>query len=245
MLFHSWRGTIGVIKPTYRPGSLEDFIRLLPEGIGVIPLYLGVKRGSTEEFRSAMDVIRQKVRELAEIGVDMIHPEGAPPFMIHGYDGEAQIVADMEKEHGLPVYTSGMTQVEALRALGVKKMLGVTYFDDSQNIKYAKYFEQAGFDVAAMNGIDVPFADIGRVSPNDIYAFIKQEFLKVPDVDGIYLLGTGWHVLDRIEMLEQDLGLPVVHPIPARIWATQRRLMVREKRTGYGCLLEQLPEYNE
>jgi hypothetical protein len=27
---------VGVIKPTHRPGSLEEFIRLLPEGIGVV-----------------------------------------------------------------------------------------------------------------------------------------------------------------------------------------------------------------
>ncbi len=25
MLFHSWRGVVGVVKPTYRPGSLEEF----------------------------------------------------------------------------------------------------------------------------------------------------------------------------------------------------------------------------
>ena len=35
MVFTSWRGVVGVVKPTHRPGSLEEFIRLLPEGIGV------------------------------------------------------------------------------------------------------------------------------------------------------------------------------------------------------------------
>ena len=37
MVFASWRGTAGVIKPTYRPGGLEELIRLLPDGIAVIP----------------------------------------------------------------------------------------------------------------------------------------------------------------------------------------------------------------
>ena len=32
MAFMSWRGVVGVVKPTHRPGSLEEFIRLLPEG---------------------------------------------------------------------------------------------------------------------------------------------------------------------------------------------------------------------
>ena len=30
MPFTSWRGTLGLIKPTHRPGSLEETIRLLP-----------------------------------------------------------------------------------------------------------------------------------------------------------------------------------------------------------------------
>ena len=33
--FGSAHGTVGLVKPTYRPGSLEEFVRLLPEGIGV------------------------------------------------------------------------------------------------------------------------------------------------------------------------------------------------------------------
>jgi hypothetical protein len=33
----------------------------------------------------------------------------------------------------------------------------------------------------------------------------------------------------------------VVHPVPARIWEMQKRLHVREPRSGYGRLLETLP----
>ena len=45
----TWRGVVGIIKPTLRPGSLEEFIRLLPEGIGVIPMFIGVKEGVVGE----------------------------------------------------------------------------------------------------------------------------------------------------------------------------------------------------
>ena len=66
MVFASWRGVVGVVKPTHRPGSLEEFIRLLPEGIGVVPVYLNFKRGTEDEFRAALDAVQQKVAELAE-----------------------------------------------------------------------------------------------------------------------------------------------------------------------------------
>jgi maleate cis-trans isomerase len=241
MMVHSWRGTVGVIKPTYRVGSLESFIRLLPDGVGVLPLYLNVRRGTEKEFLDTMDAIREKVAELAEAGVDLIHPEGAPPFMLHGFDGEAQIVAEMQAEHRRPVYTSGMTHVEALRALNVRCLVGVTYFSGEINERYATYFRQAGFEVLAMEGIPVPFEDVVRLSPYEIYAFVKKIFLNCPQADGLYLLGSAWKVLGMVEMLEQDLGVPVVHPVPARVWATQKRLHVRETRTGFGRLLAEMP----
>lgn len=240
-MFHSWRGVVGVIKPTHRPGSLEEFIRLLPEGIGVVPLFLGIKSGTEAEFLAAMDPIKAKVEELAKLGVDIIHPEGAPPFMLRGYKGEAAIVKEMEEKCGKPVFTSGMTQVEALNALGVKKVLGVTYFAGDLNEKYARYFNEAGFEMLGMEGISVPFSDVDRLSPQEVYAFVKEEFLKHPDAEGIYMLGTGWRVLEMVTVLEQDLQVPVVHPVPARVWAVQKRLHVRQPVKGYGRLLEEMP----
>jgi hypothetical protein len=36
MAFGSWRGTVGIVRPTLRTGGFEDLIRMLPEGIGFI-----------------------------------------------------------------------------------------------------------------------------------------------------------------------------------------------------------------
>jgi maleate cis-trans isomerase len=57
----------------------------------------------------------------------------------------------------------------------------------------------------------------------------------------IYMLGSGWRTLDIVQTLEQDLGVPVVHPVTARVWEFQKRLYVREPVKGYGHLLEALP----
>ena len=113
MVFASWRGVVGCVKPTHRPGSLEEFIRLLPEGIGVVPVYLNFQRGTEDEFRAALNAVHEKVAELATEGVDLIHPEGAPPFMVHGYKGEATIVKDWEAEFKTPIVTAAQTQVES------------------------------------------------------------------------------------------------------------------------------------
>ena len=56
------------------------------------------------------------------------------------------------------------------------------------------------------------------------------------------MLGSGWRVLTIIHMLEQDLGVPVIHPGPARVWEVQRRLHINEPKKGYGVLLETMPQ---
>lgn len=241
MAFTSWRGVVGVIKPTHRPGSLEEFIRLLPEGIGVVPLYLNIQRGTEDEFRSVLNAVEQKVGELAWEGVDLIHPEGAPPFMVHGFKGEEKIVQEWEAKYKIPIVTAPMTQVEALRALGIKSFVGVTYFTGKINDIFTGYFQQAGFDVLAMEGMTVAFEDVGRLASQEIYAHTRKAFLKHQSADGIYMLGTGWRCLDIIRLLEEDLQVPVVHPVPARVWAVQKRLHVRQPARGFGRLLEEMP----
>jgi maleate isomerase len=241
MVFASWRGVVGVVKPTHRPGSLEEFIRLLPEGIGVVPVYLNFKRGTEDEFRGALNAVEEKVAELAREGVDLIHPEGAPPFMVHGYHGEEKIIKDWEARYKTPMVTAAQTQVEALRALRVKKFVGVTYFIGSVNDLTTDYFQDAGFDVIAMEGMPVAFEDVGRLASQEIYAHARRVFLKNPGAEAIYMLGTGWRCLDIVHLLEEDLQVPVIHPVPARVWAIQKRLHVRQRVSGFGRLLEEMP----
>ena len=92
-----------------------------------------------------------------------------------------------------------------------------------------------------MEGMDVPFTDVGRLASTEVYAHTRKAFLKHPDADGIYMLGSGWRVLDILETLEEDLEVPVIHPVPARVWAVQRQLHVRQPVPGYGRLLETMP----
>ncbi len=241
MVFASWRGVVGVVKPTHRPGSLEEFIRLLPDGIGVVPVYLNFKRGTEDEFRGALNAVEEKVAELATEGVDLIHPEGAPPFMVHGYKGEEKIIKEWEAKYKIPMVTAAQTQVEALRALNVKRFVGVTYFIGKVNDITTRYFQDAGFDVLGMEGIPVAFEDVGRLASQEIYAHTRKAFLKNQNADGIYMLGTGWRCLDIIHLLEEDLQVPVIHPVPARVWAIQKRLHVRQRVKGFGRLLEEMP----
>ena len=240
-MINNWRGTVGDIRPTYRGGGLEEFIRLLPQGISVIPVTVGIESGTEEEFQQVLQSYKDRVGELAGLGVDLIHISGAPPMMVHGLQGEEEIVKGLEQKHNVPITTAGRGQIFALKALGIKRFVGVTYFNDTLNQIFLRYFQEAGFDVVAMEGINVRFSDVGRLSAGDIYAHTKRAFLKHKDADAIYMLGSGWRVLDIAPILEQDLQVPVVYALAAKIWQIQKHLRVRQPVKGYGRLLEEFP----
>ena len=240
-----WRGVVGVIKPTYRPGSLEEFIRLLPEGIGVIPKFAGIKEGLEKEFVDAFAAAEKMIGELAELRVDLIHPEGAPLFVQKGYRRSEEIVSELERKYSIPIVTTGMVLVEAARALGIKKLLVLSSFDDGRSAerlaKYRSYFSDAGFHVPAVEGYPVAFTDIGSVSAQEAYAFARKLYLKYPDSGGICMIGSGWRILDAVPLLEQDLQVPVVCAVAARVWAIEKRLHVRQPVMGRGILLQSMP----
>jgi len=241
LAFTSWRGVVGAIKPTMRPGSLEELIRILPEGIGLIPLFLDIQKGSKREFDRGVKQYEPLIETLAEKKVDLIHPEGAPPFMVLGHKGEAKLVKAWEKKYKVPVFTSGTNHVRALKALDIKRFVGASYFTGPINNTFANYFVDAGFNVLGMNGIDVAFEEVGLLSSEVVYAHVKKTFLKHrKTAQGIYLLGSGWRVLNIIDTLEEDLGVPVIHPVPARCWEIQHRLSVNQPVKGYGRLLAEM-----
>lgn len=214
MAFTSWRGIVGLINPTMRPGPTEEVIRLLPEGIGVIPLFLDFRRGTEDEFKAAMPAYEKNVALLAEQGCDLIIPIGAPPFMVQGRAAEAEIVAGWEKKYGRPVLTVAQNHVNALHAVNAKSIVGATYFPDKLNRLFTKYFQDAGFAVRAMSGIDVPFDRVQELASQQVYAHIKRSFLAHEGADAIYVLGSGWRTLDIIATLEQDLQ---VHEMDCRV----------------------------
>lgn len=242
MPFTSWRGIAGIIKPTMRPGSLEELIRILPRGIGVIPMYNDIREGKDKEFHDALAGYEEKTAILAEAGCDFVHPGGAPPFMIYGYDGERRLIEQWEKKYKVPIFTAGMNQIAALRALGSKRFVGVTYIPGELNKQYARYFVDAGFEVLDMVAMDVPFQKVQELSGFEVYRFVREVFLKNSGADAIYMLGPAWHrSIDVIDLMEQDFGVPVVHAVTAQSWEFQKRLHVREPLRGYGRLLAEMP----
>lgn len=232
---------VGMVKPTTQAsGSHDALLAMLPPGIACETFYCGIKGGTVEEFESIMPDYDRGVAAIAAMKPDMIHPEGTPPFMLHGHAGEARIVRAWEDRHGLPIFTSGMNQIRALRAVGAKRIVGAGYDSITGPIVEA-YFRAAGFDVLAIEKAPVAWEDVGDLTVDAMLELMVATFRRHPGAEAMYLQGSKWPSLDVVAALEAAIGVPVVQAVAARAWEIQIRSGIVRPQSGYGMLLEAMP----
>ena len=244
MAYTSWRGLVGAIKPTLRAGSTEDLIRILPKGVGFIPLHMSLPeargRDRLEASRRQLD---QRVADLVEQGVDLILPEGTAAYMIEGVASERHLLAKWRKRFKVPIYPTGLNLVNAMKALKLRKVIGIRPFTWQDGADFtARYFRESGFDVLAMvspAGYDA--ASVTEITPHAIYAAAKKAFIAHPNADGIFTVAGVMRVGGIVQTIEDDLGVPVVANVSARCWQIQKELHIHEPISGFGRLLDELP----
>jgi len=213
----------------------------LPAAVQLVHLTMDFQQGTEAEFAAALPGYEAKVAALAAQNADLIRVLGAPPFMIQGYDGERAIIDEWEKKYQVPMFTSSLNHCRAFRTLGVSRVLGATYLPANLNAIFAHYLIEAGFDVLAIEGVDVPFHEVPKIPATEFYEHLIRIFARYPGAECLYMLGSAWKTLSIIDRLEETLGVPVVHPLPARNWETQMRLGLRRPIPGYGRLLAEMP----
>lgn len=234
-------GFVGMVKPTtHGSGSHDALLAMLPPGIRTETFYCGIQDGTVEEFEAVMPEYERGVAEMAKLGVDMIHPEGTPPFMLHGFDGEARIIERWEKTYGLPVFTSGTNQIRAMKALGAKRIVGAGY-DSITGPIVERYFSDAGFDVIRIEKVKATWEEVGVLTDDQMIDMMADVFRRNPGGQVMYLQGSKWPSLNVVDRLETVLGIPVVQAVAARCWEIQIRLGATHKVQGYGRLVRELP----
>jgi maleate cis-trans isomerase len=233
---------VGMVKPTSQAsGSHDALLAMLPPQIRTHTFYCGIRDGTVEEFRTVMPQYERGVAEMAALKADLIHPEGTPPFMLHGFAGERRIVAAWEDKYGIPVFTSGMNQIRALKALGARRIVGAGY-DSITGPIVETYFRDAGFDVLAIEKAPVTWEEVGRLSEERMIGMMADVFQRHAGADAMYLQGSKWPSLKIVERLEKEIGIPVVQAVAARCWEIKVRFGLRRPLKGYGALLADMPD---
>lgn len=235
-----WRGRIGFLVPPGNPTVEPEMMQLVPRGVSlhftrmVAHGTTGAHAGQEERNRTQIAHLDENAELLALVkpGV-MVMAHTATSYTL-GKEGEAALVARMEARHKLRFITAFGSVVDALRHLGVERVAYATPYDAGTTLQGKAHLEKYGFSVAA-HGQLPNVANIYDESAERAYQLGRQ--VDVAEAQAVFLSGVGMPTLDAIDLLERDLGKPVISSASAMMWNALRVIGVREPVPGAGRLL--------
>jgi arylmalonate decarboxylase len=230
-----------MVHPSRGDVLMYEYYRAAPPGIIVVPTALNLKQLNAQELGRVLDSYQAAVEDLAYERCDVIVLGGSPPVTMKGYGFEAQLIERAQRVASCPVIALIRCEVEALQAVGAKRIAVGAPYTEALTEKFAAYFREAGFDVVATKclGIDRPveMAHLPAGASGDV---ARALFREAPDVDAIHLTCPRWPTVLGLGQVEQDLGIPVTSSSQSVLYGTLRRLGIRDEIRGFGSLLELL-----
>lgn len=153
--------------------------------------------------------------------------------------GPENASAALEKATGLPAITTAGGVIEALKTLDVGKVCLVTPYSAELNEIEAAFLHREGFEVVSTGGYELTDSYIMQsIAAEEISLWARKAMSK--NAEALFISCTSIRSLGFIDMLEHELGVPVVTSISATVWQILRSLRISERPTGGGRLFDYL-----
>jgi maleate cis-trans isomerase len=235
---YGWRAKIGRISPSPETVGCEEWRRALPEGVCLVETRTLLHEVTVEGLAETVKQVERAALELASAEVDVILQAGTAIAFFRGFGHDRELSQRITAHTGIKATTSLTAVVEALRALGIKRLAIATSYLADIDARLVDVLERSNFHVAAIRGMGLKKSiDMGKVLPDATYALAKEVAESAPDADGILISCGNLRSFEAIEALEKDTGLPVVTSNQAGLWQALRMAGVHEQLPNLGRLL--------
>jgi maleate isomerase len=152
---------------------------------------------------------------------------------IRGVGGDEDISRRIERATGVPATTTSTAMLRALRAVGARKVAVVTPYTDDFNVKLVEFLEGNGHEVVDMRGMQV-LDGIGLIPPDEVARYIRGARHDL--ADAVFVSCTNFATADTLDLLEAELGRPVLSANQVSMWDALRLAGVEPRLEGRGSL---------
>ncbi len=233
---YSWRAQIGIIAPSVSPNIERDFARFVPKGVGTATTRVEFSGKPTpEELQKMIRQLSQTASIFRSMHHDCVAFGCTSGSLIGGAGFDKECCAIIEEACGWKGLTTSTAVLDAFEALGAGSTAVLTPYPDETNELERQFLEDNGIHVTHITGMKFQEPRICYIHPETVYSHVKK--LDLSGADSIFISCTGLNVLDIIEPIETDFGLPVITSNQATIWGALRCSRVREKISHLGRLL--------
>jgi maleate isomerase len=237
-----WRARIGFLVPPGNPTVEPEMTELAPPGVSVHFTRLsangpaGTHSGQEERNRSQIASVDEAVRLMAMVSPSVIAMAHTATSYTLGRDAEAELVRRLESGSGTRFITAFGSVLEALVRLNVRRIAYATPYDATLTEQGRAHLSLHGLDVVSVARLE-NVRNIYEETTARAYGVGRQA--DRPEAEAIFLSGTGMPTLGMLQMLEDDVGKPVISAASAMMWNALRTAGVRAPRQGYGSLFLQ------
>ena len=230
---------IGLLVPSSNTTVEPEFQRALPAGVTLHVARLFLAQITPDSILGMVQDLEAQSRNLASADVDVIVLGATAPSFLKGLGYDREIIQRIEAATGKRATTTSTALIDALRYLGVSRVVLGSAYDATVNSIARKFLEASGVEVLAAHGLDlVDNLAVGRLDVSSAYELTRK--IDRPDAEAIVLACTNWKTMDAIERLERELGKPVVSTVQVSVWAALRMIGGIEGVAAYGRLLRDL-----
>ena len=217
------RPMVGVIVPPAAGEVPPELPQLYGRDLDFIACGLALGRLTTAGYDAVIDQVAAASRELAGRGADAVALMGTSLSFYRGRAFNEELVRTMADATGLPVTTMSNAVVEALRAVGGRRIAVATAYTSEVNERLAVFLRDSGFDVAGIEALElVEIPDIHAVGDAELLGLGRRAVAGSPGADALLISCGGLRTLPVELPLEQSLGLPVISSAVAGAWAAAR-----------------------
>lgn len=235
-----YRARIGYISPSVIELNAYDFYRIVPKGVGMIGVACMVGGWKEEAYKQALAQVEACAEELRRRFCDFVIHGGAPLVLSQGKGFETSLIEKLQTITGVPCTTSIVAAMDAFRDLSAARLAVVDPYPPDLNEKMVRYLKEWGFGAASVVSLGTTFTESSVASVGDIYRAAKKSVQEAGRADAIFIPCANFPVVDVIEDIETDLGLPVISNITSQLYAAFKAVGMKEKITGYGRLMRML-----
>ena len=220
------RGFVGMLTPQANTTVEPECNILLPAGVGLVNARLASNKPSMEErLIDYFDTLAASLSQFADAPLRAVGVACTGSSYLAGRDREDAIFQALSQRLGIHVTSSALAVVDALHALGAKRIGLVSPYPDSLLRHSIAYWQSRGFAVEAVAKVVATAADRERSgSAHPVYALGSESVMEAlatlqrQSLDAVVLLGTGMPSLKTILRMPSVAGAPVISCTLALAW---------------------------
>ena len=245
-----WRARIALISP--QGETLErTFNVYAPRGVSTNTTKIWFPGPSVEGLVHLSDQLESAAKIFAGWHHDLAMFGCTSGSLVKGVGFDKECIERLEKASGFPALTTSTAVLEGFDKLGMPSTAVLTPYPDETNAAEKKFREDNGIKVTTIDAIEESPA---RHRSNTVADGLKQVRRPcIPDLEdtqiyksvmkmdlsgaqSLFISCAGLDTMEIVEMLETDLGIPVITSCQASLWGALRHCRVGDRMPRYGKL---------